>query len=132
MVGSDRDAGAIEAARSNAERAGVAHHIEFFVAPLSTATPPATGGLLITNPPYGVRTGDSATLRNLYARLGTVARDAFAGWSFAMLSADRTRGHVLERQLGMRLTPAWQSTNGGIPVRLLRTRSRTRDSRGRS
>lgn len=126
LVGSDRDAGAIEAARSNAERAGVGPHIEFLVAPLSAATPPTTSGLLITNPPYGVRVGDNATLRNLYARLGTIAREAFAGWSFAMLSADRTRGHVLERQMGMGLTTVWQSSNGGIPVRLLRRQDGTK------
>jgi hypothetical protein len=131
LIGSDRDAGAIEAARANAERAGVGRHVEFFVAPLSDVTPPAPRGLLITNPPYGVRVGDSATLRNLYAKLGVVARTAFAGWRFAMLSADRTRGHVLERQLGMRLTSVWQSTNGGIPVRLLMRRREDEKTRRR-
>jgi 23S rRNA (guanine2445-N2)-methyltransferase / 23S rRNA (guanine2069-N7)-methyltransferase len=75
--------------------------------------------LLVTNPPYGVRTGDTATLRNLYARLGAVATREFAGWRAAVLSADRTRGHVLERQLGLRMSPAWRSSNGGIPVRLI-------------
>jgi len=119
LVGTDRDAGAIEAARANAERAGVGDDIEFRVAAMSDASAPAATGLLVTNPPYGVRTGEAATLRNLYARLGAVARDEFAGWHAAILSGDRTSGHVLERQLRLRLTPAWRSVNGGIPVRLL-------------
>lgn len=119
IVGADRDAGAIEAARANAERAGVGHDVEFRVASVSDARNIAPAGLLVTNPPYGVRTGDTATLRNLYARLGVVARREFPGWRAAILSADRTRGHVLERQIGLRLTPTWRSKNGGIPVRLL-------------
>lgn len=119
IAGSDRDVGAIAAAQSNAERAGVAADVAFTVAPVSVAVAPAPAGLLVTNPPYGVRTGDRATLRNLYARFGAVARSAFAGWTCALLSADRTPGHDLERQLGLALTPRWRSTNGGIPVRLL-------------
>jgi putative N6-adenine-specific DNA methylase len=119
IVGSDRDAGAVEAARANAERAGVGGDIEFAIASVSAVHAPAAAGLLVTNPPYGVRTGDTATLRNLHARFGAVARREFAGWRAAVLSADRTRGHVLERQLGLRLAPAWRSVNGGIPVRLL-------------
>ncbi|HVG43127.1 MAG TPA: hypothetical protein VM890_00300, partial [Longimicrobium sp.] len=68
VAGSDRDAGAVEAARANAERAGVAADVDFAVRPVSAMEPPAGGpGLLICNPPYGVRVGESDALRNLYA-----------------------------------------------------------------
>ena len=49
--GSDRDAGALEAARATAARAGVAADIEFRVQALSSAEPSASEGLLIANPP---------------------------------------------------------------------------------
>jgi putative N6-adenine-specific DNA methylase len=132
LVGSDRDVGAIEAARSNAVRAGVADFVEFSVVPVSECMAPPGVGHVITNPPYGVRIGDPAVLRDLYARFGEVLRTRFAGWRCAYLSADRSRGHVLERQTGLDLRPVWYAENGGIPVRLLegrviRTRSRTRD-----
>lgn len=119
IVGTDRDAGAIDAARSNAARAGVTGDVGLEAMPVSSARAPAPAGLLVTNPPYGVRTGDLDTLRNLYARLGAVARREFPGWRAAVLSADQTRGHSLERQLGLPMTAAWRSSNGGIPVRLL-------------
>jgi putative N6-adenine-specific DNA methylase len=130
ICGSDRDPGAIAAANANAVRAGVEANVEFAVLSLSSVRAPATDGLLITNPPYGVRVGDSRTLRDLYARFGRLAREEFAGWRCALLSADRTRGHVLERQLGLDLCEVWRSSNGGIPVRLLagesvRTRSQS-------
>ena len=119
LVGSDRDAGAIDAARANAERAGVGSDTEFFVGSVSAARAPSESGVLACNPPYGVRVGESAALRDLYAQLGRVARERFAGWQLALLSGDRSRGHVLERQLALSLRGAWQSRNGGIPVRLL-------------
>ncbi|OYV71709.1 MAG: hypothetical protein B7Z72_06340, partial [Gemmatimonadetes bacterium 21-71-4] len=56
--GSDRDAGVIDAARANAERAGVAGDVEFAVRAVSSIEPPeGAAGLVATNPPYGVRVG---------------------------------------------------------------------------
>lgn len=112
---SDRDEGAIKAARANAERAGVAADIEFSNVALSAVEPPAGPGLLITNPPYGVRVGESAPLRDLYARLGQVVQQRCAGWQVALLSADRT----LDGHTGLRFSERFRTNNGGIPVRLV-------------
>lgn len=115
IAGSDRDAGAVEAARANAERAGVAEGIDFRVAPLSALQPPPGPGWLVTNPPYGVRVGERGGLRDLYAALGTLARGPLAGWTLAMLSADRR----LEGQVGIRWSEVLRTQNGGIPVRVV-------------
>ncbi len=119
LIGSDRDAGAIDAARANAARAGVATDTTFLAQALSDAEAPATEGLLVANPPYGIRVGEEDAVRDLYARFGQLARARFAGWRVALLSADRSAGHGLERQLRLPLTPVWRTSNGGIPVRLL-------------
>jgi putative N6-adenine-specific DNA methylase len=116
IAASDRDAGAIEAARSNAERAGVAADIQLAVQPISAAGPVGSGpGLLITNPPYGERVGDAKAIRNLYAQLGNVARAKFGGWELAMLSANK----ALESQTQVDFDERFKTTNGGIPVRLV-------------
>ena len=115
IVGSDRDAGAIAAAVANAERAGVAADIGFEQRPFSAAAPPARSGLLATNPPYGVRVGDRRALRDLYRGFGALARDRWAAWSLALLSADA--GLVAET--GLPLGVRWSSSNGGIPVQLM-------------
>jgi putative N6-adenine-specific DNA methylase len=114
IQGSDRDAGAIAAAASNAERAGVAGDVTLVQVPLSKCAPPPGYGLLVTNPPYGVRVSEGADLRNLYARLGAVIRERCVGWTVALLSADRK----LEAELGLSLRPVWRSSNGGIRVHL--------------
>ncbi len=110
----DRDAGAIEAARANAERAGVAGDIEFAVQPISAIGDAVSTGLVALNPPYGVRVGETERLRNLYAQLGNVLRKHREGWRVAMLSADRK----LEQQTGLDLSPVLSTKNGGIPVRV--------------
>jgi putative N6-adenine-specific DNA methylase len=116
IVGTDRDAGAIEAARSNATRAGVGEDVHFDVRALSAMDPPAGAPWLVTNPPYGVRVGKSRPLRDLYAALGTVARERLAGGSLLILLADPD----LEPQLRLDLHEILRTRNGGIPVRLLR------------
>ena len=116
ILGSDRDAGAIEAARGNAARAGVADDVAFAVHALSAAPIPAhERGWIVTNPPYGVRVGESGRVRDLWAQLGKVLRARAPGWEVALLSPDQ----LLERQLGIPLRLAARTTNGGIPVRLM-------------
>ncbi len=112
---SDRDAGGVAATRENAARAGVAGDLAVAQQSLSALRVGTEPGLLVVNPPYGIRVGDKGPLRDLFAQLGNVARAQAAGWRLAMLSADRD----LERQVRLPFTEAWKSTNGGIPVRLV-------------
>lgn len=112
--GSDRDAGAIDAARANAERAGVAGDVEFSVNAVSAVAPPPGPGLVAANPPYGVRVGDRHEVRNLYAQLGHVLRRHCGGWRLALLSPDAR----LTAQLGFAMQPVLSTSNGGIPVRV--------------
>ena len=115
IIGGDRDAGAIEAARSNAERAGVSEMIEWRQVPLSKLEFPEGEGWVVTNPPYGVRIGERERLRDLYARLGQVMQ-AHPGWRLAFLSSHP----MLAGQTGLRLSTSWSTNTGGIPVRLER------------
>ena len=115
IVASDRDRGAIEAARANAERADIAGDIELNVAPISALAPTAPTGWLITNPPYGVRVGEKDRLRNLYAQFGNVVRAKAPGWTVGLLSADRR----LESQTKLELRERFATRNGGIAVRFM-------------
>jgi len=112
---SDRDAGAIDAARANAARAGVESDVTLSVAPISALEPPRGDGWLVSNPPYGVRVGERDRLRNLYAQLGNIARARLVGWTAGFLLADRR----LESEIGLDLREAFATRNGGIPVRMM-------------
>ncbi len=114
ILGSDRDGGAIDAARANAERAGVAGHVTFSLRAISAIEPPAGCGLVAANPPYGVRVGERHEIRNLYAQLGHVLRRRCAGWRLALFSPDPQ----LTAQIGFAMRSVATTTNGGIPVRM--------------
>jgi putative N6-adenine-specific DNA methylase len=125
ITGRDRDAGAIAASRANAERAGVAANIAFEQAPLSSLAPDGGAGWIMTNPPYGERIGEVGALRDLYAAFGRLLRERRPGWSLAFLGADR----ALEGQLQLALEEVLRTTNGGIPVRVLRALPHSGDGR---
>ena len=114
IAGSDRDQGAILAATANAARAGVEGDVGFRRAAISALEPPGEAGWLVTNPPYGVRVGERARLRNLFAQLGNVARRRCPGWRIVLLSAHAD----LERQTGLPLERTLATLNGGIRVHL--------------
>jgi putative N6-adenine-specific DNA methylase len=119
IVAADRDAGAVEACVANAERAGVTADLSILRAALTTTLsdpdveelPP---GLVLTNPPYGVRVGESGRLRDLYASLGNVMRGPLAGWSLGFVTSDPTLAGATGLPLDMKL----ETTAGGLRIRL--------------
>jgi putative N6-adenine-specific DNA methylase len=117
IIAADRDAGAIASVIGNAGRAGVVADLQVVQQPVSALDLPPGRGHLVTNPPYGVRVGEPETLREVYAMLGRVARTRGPEWAVALLSADRQ----LERETGLPLEEVFRTTNGGIPVRLVRS-----------
>jgi putative N6-adenine-specific DNA methylase len=120
IVMSDRDEGAIAAARANAERAGVLNDLTIERRSLSETALATIGerGLLLTNPPYGLRVSDGADLRGLYTRLGDVLRAGGRGWRLAMLVPDRT----LAASVRLPMDTLLRTSNGGIPVSVEATR----------
>jgi putative N6-adenine-specific DNA methylase len=116
IIGSDRDAGAIRAARANAERAGVARCIEFSTRAISAVDPPSGPGWVVTNPPYGVRESQTKDLRDLYAQFGKVLRTKCPDWQVTMIC---TRVRLI-RNTGLDFDRGIPTMNGGLKVRLVR------------
>jgi putative N6-adenine-specific DNA methylase len=113
ILASDRDAGAIDLARANAERAGVAADIDFCQQAVSGIESEGTGWV-VTNPPYGRRVSTKGDLRNLYAQFGKVLQAKLPGWQLAVLCSDkRLLGHT-----GLHLETDLTFDNGGVRVRL--------------
>ena len=112
ILASDRDAGAVRIAQSNAARAGVEGCISFAQQAVSAIQPPPGPGWVVTNPPYGLRVSANKDLRNLYAQLGNVLRAHCPGWNVAILCSDR----VLLGQTGLSLDTSLSLVNGGLRV----------------
>jgi putative N6-adenine-specific DNA methylase len=71
-------------------------------------------GWILTNPPYGVRVGEGADLRDLYATLGKTLKSK-RGWRLGVLTTDV----ALAGQMRLPLRPRFSTSNGGIPVSFL-------------
>ena len=118
FFGADRDDGAIRGALANADRAGVADLCRFTRAPVSAlARPDGPPGLVIVNPPYGARIGNRKPLFALYASLGQVLQERFAGWRLGMVTSDGG----LAKATGLTLEAGPPVDNGGIKVKLYQT-----------
>ena len=84
------------------------------VADLLTRPAPATSGLLLANPPYGVRLADAAQLAALYPRLGDALKQRFAGWTAGLFTGDLRLAKLIGLKAERRI-PLW---NGAIECRL--------------
>jgi putative N6-adenine-specific DNA methylase len=111
ILGSDRDAGAVKMAQANAERAGVLDCIEFSHRAVS-AVEPVGKGILVSNPPYGLRVSQGKDLRNLYDQLGKVLKERCPGWRAVLLSNQQQ----LLTRTGVNFEGFISTTNGGVNV----------------
>ena len=87
IFGYDYDAQALSMARSNLQHIGLGD-VQLKQADVLDITPPATTGVMITNPPYGVRMGNHTALEQWYPKFGDVLKRRFAGWTVYVLTAD--------------------------------------------
>jgi putative N6-adenine-specific DNA methylase len=87
FFGSDRDAGAVRMAETNAKRAGV--EAVFACHGAAEVRPPeGSPGLVIVNPPYGARIGNKKLLYPLYGTLGKTLLEHFKGWRVGLVTSE--------------------------------------------
>ncbi|AEC02565.1 bifunctional 23S rRNA (guanine(2069)-N(7))-methyltransferase RlmK/23S rRNA (guanine(2445)-N(2))-methyltransferase RlmL [Parasphaerochaeta coccoides] len=87
----DIDPQAIEAAKGNAQAAGVSDFITFAVkdfTSMSVEDVPAAHGYVVTDPPYGVRLADPEII-TLYRKIGGTLNALFGGWRVSILCGEQ-------------------------------------------
>jgi len=114
VFGSDREAAGVVAARANAVRAGVERVVQFEVADVRRRPAPAPSGILVANPPYGVRMESRESLELFYPQLGTALKSLYACWTAYLISPEMK----LPGQLGLKASKRTVLYNGAIECRL--------------
>jgi len=114
IYGSDLDPKAVRAAKQNLEEAGLLEAVWLSQKDFTALEAPAESGVLVTNPPYGVRIGEDEVLAALYPRMGETLKRSFAGWNAYFLTSD------LRMPKLMRLAPSKRTPlfNGPLECRL--------------
>ena len=114
IYGSDLSGEALQSARANLAAAGLKEVVSLKQANILEISAPAKEGIIVTNPPYGVRLGELQELAELYPKLGDVLKKKFSGWRAYILSADM-RLPKLIRLAASKRTPLF---NGPLECRL--------------
>jgi putative N6-adenine-specific DNA methylase len=114
IYASDRDAHAVQTAKDQFLRAGVADDIALTQKDLFDLTPPQEPGTIVMNPPYGVRLGTQADLDVFYPKLGAWLKTRCVGWRVYLFTGDLRAPKLI----GLAPTKRTPLFNGAIECRL--------------
>jgi len=114
ISGSDRYGDALKLARENLATLGVAQAVSLKQANVLEMPPPAPAGVIVANPPYGVRLSEQDELAAFYPQLGDALKKKYAGWTAYILSADMR----LPKLIGLKATKRTPLFNGALECRL--------------
>jgi putative N6-adenine-specific DNA methylase len=114
--GSDQEAAVIKQAQSNAQACYLDQHIQFQTKSLADLEAPASSGIIICNPPYGKRLGETSELESFYQQLGDILKQRFKGWTAYILTGNRE----LAKRIGLRAARRFPLFNGSLPCTLLK------------
>ena len=118
IYGSDLVAEQVRRAGINLEAAGLKDCVRLMRADILELDPPAESGVMVSNPPYGVRIGEESELAAFYPELGDALKAHWAGWRCHFLSADP----ALPKGMGLKASRRTPLFNGALECRLFEYR----------
>ena len=114
IFGSDVAPAALANAAANLESAQVAAFVRLERFDVLARDPPAPSGILIANPPYGVRLDVREELAAFYPRLGDALKQRFGGWTACLFTGDLR----LAKLIGLKAAKRTVLYNGALECRL--------------
>jgi putative N6-adenine-specific DNA methylase len=118
IYGSDRYGDALNFARANFAVIGMEGSISLKQANVLEMPAPASAGVIVTNPPYGVRLDEQQALAAFYPKLGDTLKKSYSGWTAYILTADLT----LAKLIGLKASKRTPLFNGALECRLFEFR----------
>jgi putative N6-adenine-specific DNA methylase len=118
IYGSDRFGEALKLARANLAALKLDDRVVLKQADALEMPAPAAEGVLVTNPPYGVRLHDANALAQLYPKLGDALKKKYAGWTAYIFTADLR----LAKLIGLSPSRRIPLHNGALDCRLFEFR----------
>ena len=114
IFGSDMYGRSLGHAVLNLREAGLEEAVTVKQVNLLELSSPASSGMIVTNPPYGVRLGEREDLAQFYPQLGDALKKKFAGWTAFIFSGDPELAKLI------RLHPSRKTVlfNGALECRL--------------
>ena len=114
IYASDRDPAMVKIAQRMFQGAGVSIDVRLKQSDILDLEAPADTGVMIINPPYGVRLSRSDELESFYPKLGDWLKQRFAGWRAYVLTGDAR----LSKLIGLTPSKRIPLFNGALECRL--------------
>ncbi len=118
IFGADKYGYALKAAQDNLAAARLGMCVQLKQADFINSSAPAASGVLVTNPPYGVRLMETGELDAYYPQWGHTLKQHFSGWRAYFLSGDP----MLAKRIRLSASKKTVLFNGPIECRLLEYR----------
>ena len=113
IYGSDMDLRAVRVARHNLKVAGLEEVAKVMQSDFIKLEPPGSEGVLVTNPPYGVRLNEIETLIPLYRDIGSTLKHQYKNWTAGIITSEKKLIH----SIGLKPEKQFDLRNGGLESR---------------
>jgi 23S rRNA (guanine2445-N2)-methyltransferase / 23S rRNA (guanine2069-N7)-methyltransferase len=110
MMGSDRDKAAVMVAEENLKRAKLLETVRLKISKFEDTHAIQEKGLIVSNPPYGVRLNEVDELKATYQAMGATFKHHYKGWRACVITSEKTLIH----QIGLKPSKKWALHNGGL------------------
>jgi putative N6-adenine-specific DNA methylase len=114
IYGSDLYGRSLGHAAMNLHEAGLEDAVRLKQVNLLELSAPAARGMIVTNPPYGVRLGEKEKLAQFYPQLGDALKKKFPNWNAYIFSGDPELAKLIRLQATRRTV----LYNGALECRL--------------
>ncbi len=114
IYASDLDPAMVKVAQRTFQEAGVGQSIRLKQSDILDLDPPADQGVMVINPPYGVRLSRPEELETFYPKLGDWLKQRFAGWRAYVLTGDAR----VPKLIGLAPSKRTPLFNGALECRL--------------
>jgi putative N6-adenine-specific DNA methylase len=115
IYGGDLYGDELKSARENIAAAGLTDQIQLKQANVLEIPAPADSGVIVTNPPYGVRLSEGHELADFYPKLGNALKQRFSGWRAYIFTGDAQLPKLIRLSASKRTV----LYNGALECRLL-------------
>lgn len=115
IIAADHDPQAIRATQDNARRAGVLKYLFIQSASLQDTPLPEKPGVIMMNPPYGTRMGETAELADQYQQIGDFLKHYAKGYQAYVFTGNQQ----LAKHIGLKTDSRTTFYNGKLECRLL-------------
>lgn len=110
LMGSDQSPEAMNVTLQNLKNCNLEDVVKLQSLPFEFTKPSTPIGLIVTNPPYGVRLNEVESLKATYQKLGSTLKHEYKGWRCGVITSEATLFHAI----ALKPSKKWKLHNGSL------------------